>query len=418
MQAVCRCCACFAKSSPDQGLDSTVPVEFDRTQLSRFMDLDQGGKVKAEYVYLEASYMDPRHQAFEFKSKSMTLDESPETLADLPMWSYSNSESEDIMMIPRFFCRDPFRKGVNILVLADSFNRPAVGEKTPHGEPMEYNTRPACVDAMDKAVDMGEDPWFGLEQEYYLLDAHTNRPLGWPETGGPGNLEAFHGATGATKAPGREIVEAHYQACLYCGLKIGGVNAEDAPGQWEYQIGPCPGVEAADQLWMSRFVLQRICEIFKCNVTFDPKPQPDYPGLGGHTNYSTQSTRTAPGGWEVMKSHFAKLEKRHPRHMKVYGPGNERRLTGEWDTAGMNTFRWGVDDRDASIRITSTCVNRDAGYYEDRRPAASMDPYQVTRMLVETTLLCENGAGATSEVMKISGETLPGQPDDSVSRLT
>ena len=29
--------------------------------------------------------------------------------------------------------------------------------------------------------------------------------------------------------------------------------------QWEYQVGPCTGIEAGDQLWMSRYILYRIC---------------------------------------------------------------------------------------------------------------------------------------------------------------
>ena len=29
------------------------------------------------------------------------------------------------------------------------------------------------------------------------------------------------------------------------------------PGQWEYQIGPCGGLEASDDLWLSRYLLER-----------------------------------------------------------------------------------------------------------------------------------------------------------------
>ena len=35
---------------------------------------------------------------------------------------------------------------------------------------------------------------------------------------------------------GRDIVEAHYRACLYAGVMIAGTNAEVMPGQWEYQV--------------------------------------------------------------------------------------------------------------------------------------------------------------------------------------
>lgn len=34
------------------------------------------------------------------------------------------------------------------------------------------------------------------------------------------------------------------------------------PGQWEYQVGPCTGIESPDQLIMSRYLLIRVCEQF------------------------------------------------------------------------------------------------------------------------------------------------------------
>jgi len=42
----------------------------------------------------------------------------------------------------------------------------------------------------------------------------------------------------------RDIVEAHYRACLYAGIKISGINAEVMPAQWEFQVGPCVGIES------------------------------------------------------------------------------------------------------------------------------------------------------------------------------
>ena len=56
--------------------------------------------------------------------------------------------------------------------------------------------------------------------------------------------------------------------------------------QWEYQVGPCEGIDMGDHLWMSRFLLHRVAEDFGIKVTFDPKPVPgDWNGAGAHTNY-------------------------------------------------------------------------------------------------------------------------------------
>ena len=48
---------------------------------------------------------------------------------------------------------------------------------------------------------------------------------------------------------------------------------------------------------------------------------------------------------------------------------------------------WGVANRGASIRVGRSVPVEKCGYYEDRRPSSNLDPYIVTRLLVETTLL-------------------------------
>lgn len=124
----------------------------------------------------------------------------------------------------------------------------------------------------------------GIEQEYTLLDTHTKWPLGWPEGGYPGPQGPYYCSAGAGNSIGRDVIEAHLKACMYSGLNISGINGEVMPSQWEYQVGPCEGISMGDDLWMSRYILYRVCEIYNVDCTFDPKPIPgDWNGAGGHT---------------------------------------------------------------------------------------------------------------------------------------
>ena len=300
------------------------------------------------------------------------------TLSQLPMWGFDGSstrqaegQNSDCMLKPVAVYPDSTRKN-GVLVMCEVMMPDG---KTPHPS----NTRAGSSD----------DPgaWFGFEQEYFLYQ--DGKPLGFPDSGFPYPQGEYYTGVGY-KAVGdiaRQIVEEHLDICLDAGINHEGINAEVAKGQWEFQIFGKGSKNAADQMWVARYILSRVCEKYGVDVNWHCKPlgmDVDWNGSGMHCNFSTTHMREK-GGKKYFDALMAAFDKFKNEHIAVYGPDNHLRLTGLHETQSIDKFNWGIANRGASVRVPHSFANNGwKGYLEDRRPNSQGDPYAIAGRVLKT----------------------------------
>uniref|UniRef100_A0A8C6TK53 Glutamine synthetase n=1 Tax=Neogobius melanostomus TaxID=47308 RepID=A0A8C6TK53_9GOBI len=335
-----------------------------------FLALPTAPRCQVTYIWISSCGMYP-------KAKTRTLDSEPQSVDDVPRWNALYSVSDECLettLVPVRMFRDPFTLDPNKLVLCHALEL--------DGNPAPGQRRSECVEAMEAVKE--QKPWFGFEQEFVLM-ALDGRLFGWSADTIP--KTEVSSRVGLNKVWGRDVSLSHYKACLYAGVIISGTAGEGIPTQWEFQIGPCGGVELGDHVWTARYILFRVCEDFGVVPSFHPKPIKHQPwASGGHMNFSTEDMRS-PGGLTHIHAAIERLAGRHGEHMAVYGGNNELRLNGVGLYSAFTNFSWGTASRHGSVRVPGHVHSEGRGYLEDRRPSSDCDPYLVCKALVETCLL-------------------------------
>ena len=330
-------------------------------------------KYKLEYIWLDGYAPTPN-----LRGKTLIKEYSAfPDLEHLPLWGFDGSSTQqaegsnsDCVLKPIRLIPDPARTN-GVLVLCEVM--------MPDGKTAHLSNKRATI--LDDA-----GAWFGFEQEYFFYK--DGRPLGFPTAGYPAPQGPYYTGVGYKNVGdvARQIVEEHLDLCLAAGINHEGINAEVAKGQWEFQIFGKGSKRAADEMWMARYLLERLGEKYGIDIEYHCKPlgDTDWNGSGMHANFSTTYLRDTGG-----KDYFEKLMEafKHNReaHIAVYGPDNHLRLTGKHETASIHQFSYGVADRGASIRIPHSFVNSGyKGYLEDRRPNSQGDPYQIASQILKT----------------------------------
>ena len=329
-------------------------------------------KYKLEYIWLDGYQPTPN-----LRSKTLIKEfDSFPALDQLPNWGFDGSStqqaegrSSDCVLKPVAVFPDATRVN-GALVMAEVL--------MPDGTPHPSNSRATILD--------DPDAWFGFEQEYFLYK--DGKPLGFPADGFPEPQGPYYTGVGYKNVGdvARQIVEEHLDLCIAAGINHEGINAEVAKGQWEFQIFGKGSRTAADQVWVARYILNRLCEQYGIDVEYHCKPiKGDWNGSGMHANFSTKHLREV-GGKPYFEKLMAAFDKYRNEHIAVYGPDNHLRLTGLHETQSIDKFNYGVANRGASIRVPHSFVAGDAykGYLEDRRPNSAGDPYKIASRILQT----------------------------------
>jgi len=235
-------------------------------------------KSKLEYIWL-----DGYKPTANLRSKTKIIADFDGKLESCPMWAFDGSStlqaeggSSDCLLKPVAIYPDPVRKN-GWLVMNEVLN--------PDSSPHESNGR-ATIDDDD------DDFWFGFEQEYFLWDPETNLPLGFPKDQTPQGQ--FYCSVGGKNTFGREVMDRHLDICLDAGINVEGTNAEVAAGQWEFQTFAKGAAKAGDEMWVARYLLERLAEEYGLAIEYHPKPlgDTDWNGSGMHANFSNTTLRT------------------------------------------------------------------------------------------------------------------------------
>jgi glutamine synthetase len=336
------------------------------------MNLRDISRTAIEYIWIGGKN--------EIRSKTRIINKFiPFSISYVPEWNYDGSSTwqadcnsdTEIILKPCTIYKDPIRKIHNVvcyLVLCDTYYS--------NGNPTSTNHRYLANKLFEKGIDY--EPWFGLEQEYFIIlpedTKYAQHDIG------------LHYCGVVDNSIERKIAEEHMKLCIDAGILISGINSEVAKCQWEFQVGPCEGIIAADQLTIARYLLERIAETYNAKINYDPKPNKLINGSGCHINFSTILTRKK-NGLEEIQRYINLLSKNHEELIKVYGNNNDLRLTGFHETSSYDKFTYGIGTRNTSVRIPNIVVIENCGYFEDRRPAANIDPYLATSSLYKICCL-------------------------------
>ncbi len=260
-----------------------------------------------------------------------------------------------------------------------------MGDMFCDGEPWSVCPRNFLRQMIVAASQQGITVQAAFENEFYLVQPSVEGPL-------PSDRTVF----ASTQAMDRHqtVIDAIADALIAQGIAIEQYYPESGPGQHEISIRYAPVLEAADQQIAFRETIRAIAHQHDLVASFLPKLFPESAGCGCHIHFSLWKDGTnllskpnAPNSLSVLGQQFvAGLLHHLPALMALTTPtpNSYRRLLPHcWSGA----FRcWGIDNREAAVRIPSDPAGLGITHVELKTVDASANPYLALGALIAAGL--------------------------------
>ncbi len=244
------------------------------------------------------------------------------------------------------------------------------------GKPMEVDPRQVLRRAIEPWQEMGLEPMFSFESEFYLCEpTHDGR---WKPVDLPSHR--VYG-TGMSIDP-EGIVDEMVRASLHVGFPVESWGSEFDTAAYEVNLRYKEAIAAADECFLFRLLVKEIAAKHGKLATFLGRPFGDRGGSGLHLNFSfrredgsnalhdpSAEDGLAPIVGECiagMLAHHESIAAFAAPHVNAYKRLQPDMLNGYW-------ANWGYDDRTVCIRIPP--ARGEGTRMEHRMPDGAANPY-------------------------------------------
>ena len=215
----------------------------------------------------------------------------------------------------------------------------------------------------------------GFELEWVVL---TPDASGVPQPVIPG------GPYGADRLiEGLDYASALLRALDTADLPWSQFHPEYGPSQFELSFSPDSPLSVADCLIRARLVIQRVTRQFDWFCSFSAKPRLDWVGNGGHLHLSVSDGRgpLLQGGNGIAglrkegEALIAGLLQRLPALIALASPSPVSYLRLRPSTWSAPYQVWGVENREAALRLIPTALDHCAAHLEIKAVDPTTNPY-------------------------------------------
>jgi glutamine synthetase len=257
-----------------------------------------------------------------------------------------------------------------------------IGDLCLDGRPWPLDPRDFLRRMVRDAATQRLDVQAGYELEFYLLD----------DGGRPADDTVFAATLGMDVA--HDVIRDIVATLGAQGIIVQQIYPESGPGQYELPLAPADAVTAADHMIFARQTLHAVARRAGLRAVLLPKVFAHTAGNGAHCHLSlwraARNITPDPGsahGISAEASHFIAGVLEHLpalAALTLASPNSYRRLQPR---AWSGAFRvWGMDNREAAVRVPSGPRGGPPGHVEVKASDASANPYLALGAIVAAGL--------------------------------